>query len=282
MISRRELLMGASTALLLAKAKAATSLVVRFIQITDTHFGQRNHLDLTIKLIDQINRLPYRIDFAVHTGDIMHDLILDEATVKAGLDAMSGLNMPVYYVPGNHDILHDNFTPTRQAFEKNFGKLLGIHEHGELTVATIYTEPLARSFEIQDFHPLDDLESALKALDGKPAIVCHHTPCVGNLYNDREYSGWPDEAGKEWIALLNRYKVKAVLAGHFHRDEFQWLGKVPLFVCPPVSTTWGRLPAYRIYSLENGRLAYRTQYLAPARTVWGCPRRDVSRTLMSV
>lgn len=261
MFNRRDILLGASAALCLPKARAAAEAAVRFVQITDTHFGQRNHHQVTEQLARQINSLPMRIDFAVHTGDIMHDCILDEEPVAAGLRAMGGLNMPVHYVPGNHDILRTNHEPTRAAYEKHFGKLLDVHEYGGLAVVTAYTEPLAGSFDAPGFKPFEELEAALEALRGKPAVVCHHTPCVGNLYNNRDYSGWPAQTRGAWMALLNRHKVVGVLAGHFHRDEFHWLGNVPLHVCPPVSLSWGRQPAYRIYAFEHGRLNHRTQYL---------------------
>lgn len=262
MASRRDILMGASAALLLHRSKAETGSSFRFIQIADTHFGQNNHTELTIQLAEQIKRLPYHIQCAVHTGDIVHDLILDDAVVQAGKRAMSGLDMPIHYVPGNHDILRENLEHTRVAYEKHYGKLLEVHDYGALVIVTVYTEPLALGFDAAGYHPLKAMEEVLQELHGRSVVVCHHTPCMGNLYNDREHPGWPEPARRTWVDLLNRHEVTAVLTGHFHRDEFYWLGKVPMFVCPPVSISWGRQTAYRIFTFENGRLSYRTQHLA--------------------
>lgn len=261
MIQRRNFLLSlpaftAAPALGVGNAKA-----VRFIQLTDTHFGQRNHEAITATIIKQINKLPMKIDFAVHSGDIMNNAILDEAAVEKGRKVMSGLKVPVHYVPGNHDILRKNHAPTRQAFEADFGSLHQVHEYNGLAMVTLYTEPLAGSFKALRFDPLTELEKTLKHLKGKPIVMAHHSPCVGNFYNNRSYKGWPESTRNRWITLLNTYKVTGVIAGHFHRDEMFWLGNVPLHICPPVSLSWGRQPAYRIFSYENGKLNYRTQYV---------------------
>jgi UDP-2,3-diacylglucosamine pyrophosphatase LpxH len=65
----------------------------------------------------------------------------------------------------------------------------------------------------------------------------------------------------KWVALINQYNVKAVITGHFHRDEFHWLDKVPLYVSVPVAEKFGRQAGFRIYEYKNGKLGYTTQYL---------------------
>ena len=64
-----------------------------------------------------------------------------------------------------------------------------------------------------------------------------------------------------WEKLVNTHNVKAVIAGHFHRDEFHWLGHVPLYVSGPVANFWNRNATFRLYEYRNGQIGYRTQYL---------------------
>lgn len=125
----------------------------------------------------------------------------------------------------------------------------------------MYTEPLSKNFVFQNYKPLEELETILEQSDGKPVLIFHHSPSVSDFYKNRMRSGW--KARDQWAALLNRYNVKGVFAGHYHRDELYWLGKVPLYVCPPVGDTWGRgrQTTYRIYEYNDGRIGYRTQYL---------------------
>jgi hypothetical protein len=108
------------------------------------------------------------------------------------------------------------------------------------------------------------LEARLKQSDGKPVVIFHHGPSVDDFYKNRMHGGWKQAIREQWIALLNRYEVKAVIAGHFHRDEHHWLGDVPLYVSAPVSGFWGRQATYRVYEYKDGKLGYRTQYLPRA------------------
>ena len=75
------------------------------------------------------------------------------------------------------------------------------------------------------------------------------------------HSGWKKEIRNKWVELLNQYNVKAVITGHFHRDEHHWLGKVPLYVYSPISGYWDRQLTYRIYEYRDAKIGYRTQYI---------------------
>ena len=125
----------------------------------------------------------------------------------------------------------------------------------------IDTEPLADGLPIPGYDPLGWLESALRQSAGQPVIVFHHTPSVDDFYDNRVHATWKPEARKKWDTLINAYDVRAVLTGHFHRDELHWDGKVPVYVAAPVANFWGREGSYRIYEYRDGRLGYRTMYL---------------------
>jgi UDP-2,3-diacylglucosamine pyrophosphatase LpxH len=75
------------------------------------------------------------------------------------------------------------------------------------------------------------------------------------------HRGWRKEVREKWERLLNSANVKAVIAGHFHRDEFHWLGEVPLYVAEPVAGYWGRQCTFRIYEYRGGKVGYRTVYV---------------------
>jgi len=241
--------------------RGAESSPLYFVQITDSHWGDQDHIERTRKIVEQINHLPLEIRCVIHTGDITMDRVEDEATVSEGLKVLKALKVPIHFVPGNHDILKDKHETTRLAYEKRFGPLLEVHEYGGVAFILVYTEPLAQSFSAKRYNPLIQLEKVFKLNQGKPIIVFHHTPSVENFYKNRMHQGWDDHIRAEWVSLLNAYHVKAVIAGHFHRDEHHWLGDVPLHVCGPVAGYWGRQAAFRIYQYRDGKVSYRTQYV---------------------
>jgi len=232
-----------------------------FVQITDTHFGERDHLERTRKLVEQINRLPYQIACVVHTGDIFADNITDAGVRDAGLGLLRGLKAPLHLLPGNHDILEKDLETTAAAYTRNVGPLIHQAEYHGVAFILAYTEPLALGFTLKGYEPLAELEAALAASGGKPIILFHHRPAVEDYYEFASSPGWEGPARAELAKRMARYDVKAVITGHFHRDELHWTGGRPVFAAPPVAGYWGRQAGFRLYEYRDGQLGYRTIYL---------------------
>ena len=83
--------------------------ITYFVHISDTHIGptpdyeQRGHNALACaeRLVREINNLPQRPDFVIHTGDVVsepHPLAYRQAA-----RVFAALEVPIYYVAGNHD-----------------------------------------------------------------------------------------------------------------------------------------------------------------------------------
>ncbi len=232
-----------------------------FVQITDTHFGERDHLERTRKLVEQINRLPFEIACVVHTGDIFADNITDAGVRDAGLGVLRGLRAPLHLLPGNHDILQKDLERTAAAYTRSVGPLLRAVEYHGIVFVLAYTEPLALGFALDGYEPLRELEAALARAAGKPIILFHHRPAVDDYYEFATSPGWGGSARADLEKLLAAHDVKAVITGHFHRDELHWVGGRPVFAAPPVAAYWGRQAGFRLYEYRDGRLGYRTIYL---------------------
>jgi 3',5'-cyclic AMP phosphodiesterase CpdA len=232
-----------------------------FVQITDTHFGDEDNYERTRQVIQAINNLPLKIEFVVHTGDITMEMLEHTPTVNSVVELFKLLKPPVHYIPGNHDILRQKHDATMQAYRSHFGELITQYEYSGVVCIFIYTEPLAKDFYVPSYDALEELDKRLKLSAGKPVIVFHHSPSVEDFFNNQMHPGWRAEIRDRWIALLNKYDVKGVIAGHFHRDELHWLGNVPLYVSASVAGYWGRQATFRIYEYKDGKIGYRTQYL---------------------
>jgi 3',5'-cyclic AMP phosphodiesterase CpdA len=204
-----------------------------------------------------------KIEFVAETGDLTQQQLDDESVVAEALEVLGALKVPVYHVPGNHDIVRSKHDALAPIYKKHFGEFITEKEHHGVVCLFIYTEPLAKKFKMKGFDPLKELRDKLKRANGKPVLVFHHTPSVGDFYNNKMHPGWDSQIRAQWIELLNEHNVKGVFAGHFHRDEFHWLGNVPLYVSSSVGDTLrrGRQATYRVYEYKDGRISYRTQYL---------------------
>lgn len=232
-----------------------------FVQITDTHYDEPGSEERIKKIVNAVNNLPMEIECVVHTGDITQEKLENDSTINNAIALFKKFKMPVHFLPGNHDILQKRYEETKQSYLSHFGRLTTYHEYKGVVFFLVFTEPLAQSFSDESYNPLLELESGLKRAAGKPVIIFHHTPSVEDFYRNSLHEGWKEEVRRKWSKLLNQYNVKAVIAGHFHRDEHHWVGDVPLYVCAPISAYWGRQLTYRIYEYKDGKIGYRTQYL---------------------
>lgn len=215
-----------------------------FVQITDTHFGSPTAQERTSRVIDSINGLPYKIDFAVLTGDIF-DKKLDDKIVDEALNTLSKLKIPLYFIAGNHDL--SGFDAA--FYKKKIGKLNDFRVHKGYRLAFI------SSFHPQK-NPMEKVVSQFeKQLAGNtlPLLLFHHEPFITQCYT----------AGvlKTWENLITRYRCVAIVSGHLHRDGLGWFAGVPVYISSCVVKFRGRQASYRLYKCENRRLSYATFYI---------------------
>ena len=243
---------------------------IHFVQISDSHLGANKAYQTAERLVavvKAVNALPMPIALVAITGDVFSDTIEDPAIVSQAQSILGKLNAPLHVVPGNHDIVPG---PRQAAMAKRWKQLFGPTSHAVevkgLVFLFVYTESLSTKTAnpaAANDDPLTWLKTQLEAAGDKPVILLHHQPSVTDFYSNQMHPGWPEASRKKWNALVQRPNVQAVLAGHFHRDEFHWLGKTPLYVSASVIGEWGRQPTFRIYTYQNGKLSYRTQYIEP-------------------
>ncbi len=240
-----------------------------FVQLTDTHLGANDHLERTAEAVREINALPMKVEFVAHTGDIFDQGPKDANLVRKGMAIFKRLKAPIHFVAGNHDVLNEPWPwhasvlqSELKLFEDRVGPLAQKAEYHGVVMLFVCVELPARDIKLEGHDPLAWVEDQLKAAGGKPVIIFIHTPPVPD-WMDRNHPGWPKENESKWLDLINRYNVKAVIAGHFHRDEEHRLGHVPLFISAPISShrILHNEGSFRIYEYTDGKLTYRTQYL---------------------
>ena len=83
--------------------------IVSFVHLSDTHIGPTieygRHGKISYpaaeRAIEVVNNLPVKPDFVIHTGDVTTDPTAGAYALAA--DLFSRMEVPVYYVVGNHD-----------------------------------------------------------------------------------------------------------------------------------------------------------------------------------
>ena len=233
-----------------------------FVQISDTHWGAKDGMAMTRSAVEMIRKLPVRIEFVAVTGDLFADSIRNEQLVRDGVEVLKGAKVPVYCVPGNHDILQDDFARTQALFDESFG----VKEQKKMIhgVACLFLDSEISPGEKRSAWQIERATIETLIGDSKaPVLIFLHRPPVRDvLGNEGNGPGsWDEVADSRWLRLFEKYQgIKGVFAGHYHRDQMIWIGAVPVYAAPALARFWDRQPSFRLYEYQDGRINYWTLY----------------------
>ena len=206
---------------LAAAPRADRSRPFSFVQISDTHIGFDKQANpdargSAMRAVQRIKALPDRPDLVLHTGDITDrskDAEFDDAK-----QILSDLGVPIYFVPGEHDLLDEG---RGKAFLAHHGQGLqgagwqsfdhaGVHFVGLNNVADRAAGGMGRLGEKQLAWLATDLAGLA---DSTPIVIFAHIP-LWTVYDDW---GWGTEDSGQALALLRRFGSVTVLNGHVHQ-----------------------------------------------------------------
>jgi 3',5'-cyclic-AMP phosphodiesterase len=192
-----------------------------FLQISDSHVGfskpaNPDALGTLREAIAKIKALPAKPAFMIHTGDISH-LSKDEEFDNAG-QIIKEAGIPVFYVPGEHDLLDEERGKSYlarygqntkgagwQSFDFN-----GVHYIGLVNVLDLKGGGLGNLGVEQ----LSWLEKDVQGLSAStPVVVFAHIP----LWTVYPEWGWGTEDGAKALSLLKKFGSVTVLNGHIHQ-----------------------------------------------------------------
>jgi Icc protein len=193
---------------------------LRFVQISDSHIGFNRDAnpDVTATLraaIAKIHALPQTPSLVLHTGDLTHLSKPEEFDTLQ--QELMGIGAPVFYVPGEHDVLNDN----GQQYLERFGKhtkgagwysfdQAGVHFIGLVNVVNLKAGGMGALGAEQ----LEWLEGDVKRLTSStPIVVFAHIP----LWSVYPEWGWGTDDSAQALAYLKRFGSVSVLNGHIHQ-----------------------------------------------------------------
>ena len=203
-----------------AAGAGATANGLRFVQISDSHIGFNKDAnpDVTATLraaIAKIHALPQAPAFVLHTGDLTHLSKPEEFDTLQ--QELTGIGAPVFYVPGEHDVLNDNGKSYLERFGKNtkgagwysFDRA-GVHFIGLVNVVDLQAGGMGSLGAEQ----LQWLERDVKPLKSStPIVVFAHIP----LWSVYPEWGWGTDDSARALSYLKRFGSVSVLNGHIHQ-----------------------------------------------------------------
>src|SRR5215510_2096001 len=193
---------------------------LRFVQISDSHIGfdKPANTDVTGTLravVAKIKAAPEPPAFVLHTGDLTH--LSKPAEFDTLQQVLSELSLPIFYVPGEHDVLEDDGASYLERFGKgargagwhSFDQN-GVHFIGLVNVVNLKAGGLGTLGSEQ----LAWLERDVKHLNSStPIVVFAHIP----LWSVYPEWGWGTEDSARALSYLKRFGSVSVLNGHIHQ-----------------------------------------------------------------
>jgi len=192
----------------------------RFVQISDTHIGfnKEANPDVTATLrtaIAKIKAMPEGPSLVLHTGDLTHLSKPEEFDTLQ--QELAGVGAPVFYVPGEHDVLNDDGKSYLERYGQNtkgagwysFDQA-GVHFIGLVNVVDLKAGGLGSLGNEQ----LEWLERDVKPLTSStPIVVFAHIP----LWSVYPEWGWGTDDSAQALGYLKRFGSVSVLNGHIHQ-----------------------------------------------------------------
>lgn len=214
-----------------AAPAVADSYALRFVQISDSHIGFAGPANTAVtesfgEAINQVNALPNRPDFVIHTGDLTH--LSTPAQFDQVKQMLNGLNTGhVLTVPGEHDSVDD----TGQKYRQFFGA--GARGNGwySFDLKGVHFISLVNTLALEKLGHLgaDQLEFVRKDVAGlssdTPIVVFSHIP----LFAMYPAWGWGTDDAVQALSYLKRFASVTCLNGHVHQLFTKTEGNVTFF-----------------------------------------------------
>lgn len=234
-----------------------------FIQITDPQFGMFENNNgfeketvLYTKAVTEVNRL--KPDFVVITGDLVNNLkdTLQIAEFKRITKEINS-RIPVYLIPGNHDIGNVPDNQSINSYIKNFGYDRFLVKHKGSRFIGFNSSIIKAKIPQLEQKQFEWLNKTLKKSKKASHIIlfCHYPFFIKTFDEPETYSNIGNEDRKKYLNLFAANKVDAIFSGHLHNNASTSFGKIQLVVSSAVGKPLGNAPSgIRIVKVYNDRI----------------------------
>ncbi len=240
-----------------------------FIQMSDPQFGMFNEdksfeeetLRYT-KAIAEANRL--KPAFVVVTGDLVNKpsdstQIAEYKRISSQLSA----SVPLYSVPGNHDVQNMPVPSDIAAYKKNFGPDYYTFTHGSMLGIVLNSLYLQAPQHVpeqaleQEKWLRTTLEEAAAKRYRHIIVFLHHPFFLKEEQEADQYFNIPLSTRKKYLDLFKAHGIRHIFAGHYHRNAFGKAENIEMITTGPVGKPLGKDPSgFRIVTIKGDKLRH--------------------------
>ena len=241
-----------------------------FVQLADMQFGMfasdRDFAQETVNyefVVANINRIRPR--FVVICGDLINK-VGDAAQTAEYLRITAKIDpsIPVYAVPGNHDVGNEPTPETLAYYRQHFGPDHYSFVQGSLYGIVLNSGVISAPGNVQK--AAAEQESWLKAELAKArstgarhiVVFQHHSWFLEKAEEPNQYFNIPLEQRRHYLDLLKGAGVRYIFAGHYHRNAYGRDGDLEMITSGPVGQPLGTDPSgIRIVTVRDTGLEHR-------------------------
>jgi 3',5'-cyclic AMP phosphodiesterase CpdA len=203
--------------------------------------------------------------FVVMGGDM-----IDDATSEAQLEELLRITgeldpeIPMLWVPGNHDIATDTLVPTEAsiaAYREVFGPDFYGFDHGDSRFVVLNTVVIDHPENVEDEYAEQlafiEFELARSEERSHTILLGHHPLFIESADEDDSYWNIPIERRRTLLELVHRHGIEIAFAGHWHRNSLAYDGNFEMVTSGPVGYPLGKdASGVRIVDVVPGRVLH--------------------------
>jgi 3',5'-cyclic AMP phosphodiesterase CpdA len=213
--------------------------------------------------------------FVVMGGDMIDDPA-SQAQYDTLMEITAGLDrdIPMYWVPGNHDIADDTVVPTPERiaiYREAFGPDFYAFDHGGVrfivlnTVVIDHPEESGDALAEQMVFLGREIDRIVER-DLRGVVFGHHPLFTREKDEEDTYWNLPAERRRGLLSEYHRGRITHAFAGHWHRNSVARDGAFEMVTSGPVGYPLGTdPPGIRVVRVEPGRIVHHYHGLADFR-----------------
>lgn len=229
-----------------------------FIQICDPQLGMGGyeHDESTLKqAVKQVNEMD--VDFVIFCGDLVNHA--SEKSYADFKNIVSGLNVPYYCVPGNHDVGMVPNDTTLAFYRSIMGKDYFSFQHKGycfiFTNSQLWKTDIGKESQSHDLWFNETLEN--KNCDEHKIVIGHFPIYIKSIDEKETYSNFPLDKREGLLEKFNNNDVVAYLSGHKHEAVINNYKGIQLVTGETTSKNFDKRPmGYRKWEVRKDTLIH--------------------------
>lgn len=223
-----------------------------FVQMSDPQFGfytenksfdiETRHFEEAVKKVNRLHPA-----FVIVTGDLVHKTF-DSAQINEykRIAKMLDSDIPLYNVPGNHDVGNVPSPQDVAAYSKEFGPDHYSFRYGNMLGIVLNSNYLHSPDSAPDKanEQADWLKRTLDSASNRSytakVVFMHHPLFIERADESDGYFNIPTTRRKAYLDVLKANGVNYIFAGHLHRNFFGKSDSLEMITTGPVGKPLGK------------------------------------------